>query len=280
MKKNQFYTLSLCFLLMFSMIFLNSCRPDPSEDIVVGESKDEFDMEDQVVIGDAITEAIKNPIYGFDVLDRADFQGVYNHLNSLLGQVVNTATVQRRTDFNWNITILKDDEQVNAFVAPGGHLFIYTGMLKYLEGEHELVGVIAHEVAYADSDMLINRMREEFGSKKLSKILSNDQERENIILQMSEDLRDVVYSREDIEQADDFCTEIICEFLWDGKGLLSVLQRGSNLSRPIDWLQSKPADDHRNFRLQAKIQARGGDCGMPDSTFQERYLDTVVKRLP
>jgi len=261
------------------MLFIVSCRPDPGEDIVVGESKHEFSEDDQILIGQAITEIIKDPAYGFLLLDKVDYHEVYDHVNTLMDQITNTVMVDRREEFDWQVSILNNDEEANAFMVPGGHLYISTGLLKFLKGEHELVGVIAHEIAYADSDMLIDRMRDEFGSKDLSKILSNDAEREDILVGIASNMEDLFIVQDDIDTADAFATEIICEFLWDAEGLLSVLQRGSEDARPINWLQSKPTDDRRYFQLRNLIHDRG-NCGVPDSTFEDRYEDRIIKRLP
>jgi len=279
MKKNNTFTLSLCFSLMFSMLFMISCRPDPGDDIIVGESKHEFGVDDQIIIGTAISEIIKDPAYDFHLLDKADYQEVYEHVNTLMDQVTNTVMVDRREKFDWQVSILNNDEEANAFMVPGGHLYINTGLLKFLKGEHELIGVIAHEIAYADSDILINRMRDDFGSKALSKILSNDPDREDILLQIATDLKDLAVTQEQIDEADTYAVEIICEFLWDSHGLVSVLERGSEDTRPINWLQSKPTDTRRMYRLKDLIKNQGS-CGVTDSTYEERYEAKILKRLP
>ncbi len=42
-----------------------------------------------------------------------------------------------------------DDESVNAFSLPGGLIYVNKGLLDYTESDHELAGVLAHEVAHA-----------------------------------------------------------------------------------------------------------------------------------
>ena len=46
---------------------------------------------------------------------------------------------------DWQV-IDKDVE--NAFVLPGGHIFVYTGMLKAFQSNHELAAVLGHEMAH------------------------------------------------------------------------------------------------------------------------------------
>ena len=43
---------------------------------------------------------------------------------------------------------LLDSPQVNAFVIPGGYIYITRGMLAYLKSEAELAGVLGHELGH------------------------------------------------------------------------------------------------------------------------------------
>lgn len=44
--------------------------------------------------------------------------------------------------------IVLDDAELNAFAAPGGVIFITTGMLRFLRNEDELAAVLGHEVSH------------------------------------------------------------------------------------------------------------------------------------
>jgi predicted Zn-dependent protease len=46
------------------------------------------------------------------------------------------------------VKVVKDDE-VNAFTIPGGYVYVNSGLIKRLDTEAELAGVIAHEMAHA-----------------------------------------------------------------------------------------------------------------------------------
>lgn len=57
------------------------------------------------------------------------------------------AQQSERPDLNWHFAVL-DDNEVNAYAAPGGYVFITRGMLVSLRSEAELAGVLAHEVGH------------------------------------------------------------------------------------------------------------------------------------
>ncbi len=277
-------TFTSTYFILFSFIMIgliSSCRPDPKDDIVVGQSKEEFDDADQIMIGDAISEIINESSNEFNVLAEADYQEVYMHLNTLMDQVANTVYVQKRDDFDWKVSILKNDDEINAFILPGGHMYIYSGLLKFLEGEHELVGMMAHEMAYVDSDNLMNQLKNEFGSKNLSKVISGDPESHAIISDIADAMGQMVFSETAVEEADQFCTDIICGFEWDGEGLLSLVKRGgSDPIKTIKWLESRPVTNDRIDNLTNIIYNRVETCGTTDLTYYQRYLDNVIGKLP
>src|SRR5688500_12810650 len=42
--------------------------------------------------------------------------------------------------------VVDDDKTVNAFAIPGGHIYVYSGLIKAASDESELAGVIGHEI--------------------------------------------------------------------------------------------------------------------------------------
>ena len=66
---------------------------------------------------------------------------------TLVGQTVAAHSDMPQTYGGYTFFIL-DSEEVNAFAAPGGIIFITRGMLKACENEDQLAAVLAHEVAH------------------------------------------------------------------------------------------------------------------------------------
>lgn len=64
---------------------------------------------------------------------------------NLVGETV--AAQSPRQDIQYHFAVLDSDE-INAFSAPGGFIFVTRGALKLCEDESELAGVLAHEVAH------------------------------------------------------------------------------------------------------------------------------------
>lgn len=51
-----------------------------------------------------------------------------------------------------------EDPSLNAFAVPGGHVFINTGLIRLMEREDELAGVLAHEITHIHARHMAKRM--------------------------------------------------------------------------------------------------------------------------
>ena len=59
-----------------------------------------------------------------------------------------------RKDVTWHFGVL-ETEDINAFAAPGGYIFVTKGLYRLLNNEAELAGVLGHEIAHvANKDHL------------------------------------------------------------------------------------------------------------------------------
>jgi predicted Zn-dependent protease len=57
------------------------------------------------------------------------------------------ATQSERPDLPWHFGVIESDD-LNAFAAPGGYVFVTRGLYRGLQSESELAGVLAHEVGH------------------------------------------------------------------------------------------------------------------------------------
>ncbi len=51
--------------------------------------------------------------------------------------------------FQWEVTVIKDDKTANAFALPGGKIAVYTGIFPMAKTEAGLAAVMGHEVVHA-----------------------------------------------------------------------------------------------------------------------------------
>src|SRR5574342_1035454 len=51
--------------------------------------------------------------------------------------------------FQWEVTVIKDDKTQNAFALPGGKIAVYTGIFPVAKNEAGLAAILGHEVTHA-----------------------------------------------------------------------------------------------------------------------------------
>ena len=74
---------------------------------------------------------------------------------NLVGQAI--VSTSGRKDINFYFSILESDK-IQAFAAPGGYIFITTGLLNLIQTEAELAGVLAHEIAHVNLKHVYNKV--------------------------------------------------------------------------------------------------------------------------
>jgi len=75
-------------------------------------------------------------------------QALQDYVNRV-GQKV-AANSQRGSELTWHFTVL-DDGEVNAFTTGGGYVYVFRGLLAYLNSEAELAAVLGHEIGHVNA---------------------------------------------------------------------------------------------------------------------------------
>jgi predicted Zn-dependent protease len=116
-------------------VLLVSCAHNPAtggNDVVLSSKKGE--VEESRRYYDEITK-----YYGV-----YEDQSVQEYVNAV-GQRV--ARASDLPDTQWHFTVL-DDGSINAFTTGGGYVYIFRGLLSYMNSEAQLAAVIGHEIAH------------------------------------------------------------------------------------------------------------------------------------
>lgn len=90
-----------------------------------------------------------------------------------------------RKDITWHFGVL-DTEDINAFAAPGGYVFVTKGLYRRLDNEAELAGVLAHEIAHVTKKHHLKVLKQSsligaLGQAASSKAKGSDQVVQNLI---------------------------------------------------------------------------------------------------
>lgn len=90
-----------------------------------------------------------------------------------------------RKDISWHFGVL-DTEDINAFAAPGGYIFVTKGLYQSLNNEAELAGVLAHEIAHVTLKHHLKVLKQSsligaLGQAASNKVKDSDQVVQNLI---------------------------------------------------------------------------------------------------
>lgn len=85
------------------------------------------------------------------------------YVESVGKEVLASPDIQKKGIYAYQFEIIKDDSTINAFCTPGGYIYVYTGLLKFLDNEATLAGVIGHEIAHAERRHATKRMTSALG---------------------------------------------------------------------------------------------------------------------
>lgn len=258
--------LFLCCILLFS------CG---EKDRVIETVLEEFEVEDHLTIGNRMTHEISNMPETYNILDSVEYKDAYIYLNRLLSTLQLTSIVTHRDDFPWKVTILHDDNIRNAFTLPGGHIYVYTGLLKFVKTEHEFMAVLANEIAYADKELTAITLRDKYGGAFLGDIILKKEEVPELRNVLT-NLPIIDFSEESVSNADKYAIKLICPFQYDINGLKTFLLKAKDAE--IAWINSKKGID-LDSRIE-NLDVMAEDCGVGGVTNLEQYQRKIKNFLP
>lgn len=86
-------------------------------------------------------------------------------VNAYVRQMGQKIVAQAAPPFNqlpWTFHVV-DDESINAFAIPGGHVYVNTGLIKNADNASELAGVMAHEISHVLARHSTEQLSRQYG---------------------------------------------------------------------------------------------------------------------
>jgi beta-barrel assembly-enhancing protease len=119
--------------------------------------------QEEIKMGD---EAAKTAEKDLKILDDPILNARVHKIGEALAASANSAETtatygtSQVTQFTYTFKVI-DGKDVNAFSIPGGHVYIYKGLIDFCESDHELAAVMAHEIAHISHHHMVYLMKEE-----------------------------------------------------------------------------------------------------------------------
>ena len=198
MKKINFITP----LIIASTLFLSNCKKktddagNPLASTQVETSCTDinlFSIQQDIRLGAQVDSQIRATPSEYVILDSSSNAFAYQYMNKIKKEIFDNAAVDYETTFKWKIAILKDDTTLNAFCTPGGYIYVYTGIIKYLKNEGDFAGVLGHEIGHAALRHSTDAMARDQGIGTLIQIVLGKEP--GVLATLAKNLSDLKYSR-------------------------------------------------------------------------------------
>lgn len=158
----------------------------------------------------------------------------------------------------YRFRVIDEPDQVNALALPGGHVYVFSGLLLAAEDEAEVAGVIAHETAHVTQRHIAEQLVAQFGLEALAQIaLGRDP---GAVRQIATVIAArgalTSFSREAEREADDYGVLYMARAGWSPQSYARFFDRLAEMSdRPevLAFLETHPRPDERAENARALI---------------------------
>ena len=218
-----------------------------------------FSVEDDKMLGMQLRDEILANPQEFPVLDEVQHASAYSYLNGIVDDILASGQVRYADEFLWEARIINNDTVLNAFAAPGGYIFVYTGLIKFLDEKDDFVGVMGHEMAHADRRHATRQLTQAYGVAVLLELLvGNNQSLAGDVLGS---LLSLKFSRDDESEADEYSVIYLCGTEYAANAAASFFEKLINLgaASPPQFLSTHPNPGNRVMDINAEADSRGCD---------------------
>lgn len=228
-----------------------------------------FSIQDDIALGAQLEAEIAANPAEYPVLDPNQFSEAYGHLFRIRDAILNSNEVFYRDDFEWKTRIIYNDEVLNAFAAPGGYIYVYTGLIKFLDTEDQFAGVLGHEIAHADRRHSTDALTKAYGIGTLLTVVLGDDP--GTLAEIAAGLLQLKFGRNAEAEADEFSVIYLCQtdYAADGAaGFFEKIQSAGGAGVP-EFLSTHPDPANRVVDINTSAVEKACDTGdNPNAMYQ------------
>lgn len=169
----------------------------------------------------------------------------------------------------YEISVIDDDELVNAFAVPGGYLYLTTGLIREAGHCAEIAGVLGHEIAHVTERHGVKQMGNRLGLRLTVALVTGGDA--SFFANVGEHLVANGFSRRAERQADEVGLQIVEGAGYNPAGMVAFFERisGGRMERLLAFASTHPASEKRSEELREQIseswrgvslEERGGSC--------------------
>lgn len=220
-----------------------------------------FSPEEDVAMGARYDAEMLDQSSAYPILPENQYPEVYKRVRSMVENILNSDDILHRDEFKWEVKVLQDDSVLNAFCTPGGFIYVYTGLIKYLDSEDQLAGVLGHEIAHADLRHSSEQLTRNAGIKLVLMLILGDG---SSLVDIAGNLAGLTFSRSDETEADLQSVRYLYDTDYDPRGVARFFEKmeakGESLG-PLVFLSTHPNPENRVLKIMEEWKKLGAQQG-------------------
>lgn len=226
-----------------------------------------FTPEQDIELGKQVSKQIENDPKQFPILPEYGNEEVYRYIRNITNKILNSGKVRYKDQFAWEVKIIDDPETLNAFAAPGGYIYVYTGLIKFLDSEDQLAGVMGHEIAHADLRHSTRQMTKVYGISALLAIATGRAD-PGMLEQIALGLISLKFSRSHETESDTYSVKYLCGTDYNASGAAGFFKKMEGKGSPPEFLSTHPNPGNRVENIENLAKEEGCTSGR---TYQTEY---------
>lgn len=190
-----------------------------------------------------------------------------------------------RQDIEYHFTVIESD-QINAFAAPGGYVYFYTGLLREMENEAEMAAVMAHEISHVVARHGAKRLQTALGASMAYELVfgKSNSKALQAAVGVGMGLAFAGYSRDAEREADNFGIQYMVKAGYDPSGAITMFEKlaklgGGGSANIFESISSSHPETAERIDNATKEIAAMTPKPTGLTLGKDRYLK-MVKRLP
>ena len=210
-----------------------------------------FSIQDDIKLGAQVSQQIASDPKQFPILKERGNEKLYRYVRGITTKILNSGQVKHKDDFKWQVKIINDSKTLNAFCTPGGYIYVYTGLIKFLDSEDQLAGVMGHEIAHADLRHSTRQMTKIYGLQTLLQIATG-KSNPGMIEKIALGLVNLKFSRGHETESDNNSVKYLCATNYNASGAAGFFKKMEGRSNPPEFMSTHPSPENRVKKIEQK----------------------------
>jgi predicted Zn-dependent protease len=166
----------------------------------------------------------------------------------------------KKHPYRYDFHLLRDPNTINAFALPGGQVFITYGLLRKLQSEDQLAGVLGHEIGHVLGRHSAERIaKQDLTSGIVNGVLvgSDGSQSAAQTAAMIGNIVNMKYGRDDELESDELGVKIMFDAGYNPEemiGVMEILKAASGGQRVPEFQSTHPDPENRIEKIKAAIE--------------------------